>query len=42
VVILARRPGTDQVDTIDVPLDDKRRIAATVLDVAGALRDGPA
>jgi len=39
VVILARRPGTDQVDAIEVPLADKRRVAAAVLDVAGSLRE---
>lgn len=38
VVIFVRRPGADEVDTIDVPLDDKRRIAAAVLDVAASLR----
>jgi len=40
VAILVRRPGTDEVDTIEVPLDDKRRIAAAVLDVAVSLRPG--
>ena len=39
VVILARRPGTDEVDTIEVPLADKRRVAAAVLDVASSLRE---
>jgi phosphopantothenoylcysteine decarboxylase/phosphopantothenate--cysteine ligase len=40
VVILVRRPGADEVEVIDVPLDDKRRIAASVLDVAASLRSG--
>jgi len=40
VVILVRRPGADAVEVIDVPLDDKRRIAASVLDVAASLRPG--
>ncbi|MGE0727884.1 MAG: bifunctional phosphopantothenoylcysteine decarboxylase/phosphopantothenate--cysteine ligase CoaBC [Acidimicrobiia bacterium] len=40
VVILVRRPGADAVEAIDVPLDDKRRIAAAVLDVAQSLRTG--
>jgi len=40
VVILVRRPGADAVEVIDVPLDDKRRIAAAVLDVAASLRPG--
>ena len=40
VVILVRRPGSDEVEAIDVPLDDKRRIAAAVLDVAQSLRSG--
>ena len=42
VVILVRRPGADEVEVIDVPLDDKRRIAASVLDVAASLRTATA
>ncbi len=38
VIILVRRAEADEVDIIDVPLDDKRRIAAVVLDVAASLR----